>query len=197
MRSLLLASLLLMFMRPLNAQETQTIFGGDADLRFAWGLDFKVNSIQNKTGTLAGVYAGVLIDRSTIVALTVGANVGHPTVNYSYLGVLGQYTFQPYSIVHFCGQLLVAAGATKDYERPKTSLMDNFGNTSGPGFWIIEPGILAEVNLSEKVRLAGGLGYRLASGLDSADSLVSRTRVTDADLSGLNLLVSLKVALFD
>jgi hypothetical protein len=181
----------------LSAQETQTLFGGDADLRFAWGLDFKVNSIQDKTGTLAGIYAGVLVDRSVIVAATVGSNIGHPTVNYSYFGLLGQYTHQPHSIVHFCGQVVVAAGATKDYERPKTSLMDNFGNTSGPGFWLVEPGLLAEVNLSEKVRLAGGFGYRFATGLDSGDSLVVRTRVTDADLSGLNLLISLKVALYD
>lgn len=197
MRSIILPLLVLMSASSLRAQETQTIFGGDADLRFAWGLDLKVNSIQDKTGTLAGVYAGVLIDKSTIVALTVGSNIGHPTVNYSYIGVLGHYTPNPYAIVHVSGQLLMAAGATKDYERPKTSLMDNFGNTSGPGFWLIEPGVMAEVNLSEKVRLAGGLGYRLATGLDSSDSLVARTRVSDADLSGINLLVSLKIALYD
>jgi hypothetical protein len=163
---------------------------------FAWGLDFKVNSIQDQTGTLTGIYMGALLNKSIIVALTGALNVGHPEVNYGYFGLLVQYTHNPHDLLHFSGQLVLGTGTTKDYEREKSSTFDNFGNITGPGFWLIEPGIIGELNLSTKVRLGFGLGYRLIAGLDENDELISKTEVTNKDLSGVNFLLSCKIATY-
>jgi len=88
--------------------------------------------------------------------------------------------------------LLLGGGSTKDYQNPKTSPFDNFGNITGPGFYVVEPGINAEMNLHTKVRLVAGLSYRFVFGLDSSHTLVSLTNVNNRDLSGLNLNVGVK-----
>lgn len=97
------------------AQETETVFGKGTEMSFAWGLDFKVNSIQKKTGTLWEIYGGALVNNSTIIALAGGMNLGHPKVNYGYIGLRGQYTFKPKELIHYSGQLLLGMGSTKDY----------------------------------------------------------------------------------
>lgn len=196
-RLIIIFFVLILISQPTFSQETKTIFGGDYNISFIWGFDFKINSIQGKPGTLAGIYGGTLINNSTILALTIASNIGHPNVNYSYIGLWSQYTYKPYQLIHFSGQLLLALGTTKDYNKPKTSTMDNFGNTSGPGFYIIEPGVLTEINLSEKFRLGVGVNYRLSLGLDSNNILISKTKVSNEDMSGINFVINLKIGLYD
>ncbi|MFC1502689.1 hypothetical protein ACFL6A_04695 [bacterium] len=179
------------------AQETETLLGKDTKLGFALGFDLKVNSIQDKTGTLFEFYAGALINPATIIAFAGGMNIGHPEVNYGYLGLLGQYTFKPQKMIHFSAQLLLGIGSTKDYERPKSSVFDNYGNISGPGFYLIEPAVNVELNLSVKARLFLGLGYRMVSGLDEDHELIQTTGVTNKDLSGLNVLFGVKFARYE
>jgi len=175
---------------------TETLFDSDTKVSFAWGLDVKVNSIQDQTGTLFEIYGGALVSRSTMFAAAFGMNVGHPTVNYGYIGLLSQYTMNPKKVFHGSGQVLVARGSTKDYEREKTSLFDNYGNISGPGFWLVEPAVNAELNLSAKIRLVLGVGYRYVWGLDEDDPLISHTMVTNEDLSGWNLILGVKFATY-
>jgi len=179
-----------------SAQEAKTLFGSDTKLSFAWGLGTKVNSIQDETGTLFDFFGGVLVNKSTIIALEGGLNVGHPTVNYGYLGLLGQYTYLPEKLFHGSAQILIASGTTKDYENEKSSLFDNYGNITGPGFFLIEPALNAELNLSQKTKLVMGLAYRVVSGLDEDHELISKTEVTNEDLSGLNLIIGVKIALY-
>jgi len=188
--------LVVFFISNAVAQETETVLGGDTKLSFAWGLDLKVNSIQGKTGTLWDIYGGAIINRSTLIALVGGMNISHPEVNYGYLGLLGQYTYKPEKIIHFSGQLLLGRGSTKDYQREKSSLLDSYGDISGPGFFLIEPAFNAELNLAKKARLLLGLGYRIVTGLDEDHELISKTKVTSKDLSGLNLILGVKFGLY-
>ena len=74
--------------------------------------------------------------------------------------------------------------------------MDNFGNTSGPGFYIIEPGINAEINLHDTARLMVGLSYRIVSGLDEDDELIQDTHVKSGDFSGFHINIGIKVGTY-
>ena len=188
--------MVLFFVSSAVAQETETLFSKKANISFAWGIGLKVNSIQNKTGTLIDWYGGILINKSTIIALNGGVNFGHPTVNYGYFGLLGQYTFKPKKIIHFSGQVLVGFGTTKDYQQEKSSLFDNFWNITGPGFFLVEPAMNVELNLSVKTRLFLGLGYRIVTGLDEDHELIQLTKVTNKDLSGLNMIFGVKIGLY-
>jgi hypothetical protein len=179
-----------------NAQEdetTKTLFGSETNIGFGWGGEIKFNSIQNKIGSLIGFYGGALVNKSLLFGAAIGANFGHPTVNYSYLGLLAQYSYKPQEVFNPSGQVLIALASTKDYERPKSSLMDNFLNTNGANFYFVEPGINLEINLSKSVRLVPGLSYRFAFGLDESSEHVAITNVTSKDMSGLNINIGVKI----
>jgi len=157
-----------------------------------WTPEVKINSIQGNIGTLVGFYGGALINRTFLIGIAGGVNLGHPRVNYGYFGGIMQYVFNPSDVVHFSGQLLIAYGSTKDYEDPKEGLLDNFWNISGAPFFMMEPGLNLEVNMSHRVTLVVGMSYRYVSGLDEYNENVLITRVTNEDLSGLNFNIGLK-----
>jgi hypothetical protein len=158
-----------------------------------WTPEIKVNSIQGDPGTLIGIYGCKLINKSFLAGICGGVNLGHPRVNYGYLGAIGQYIFKPENIMHFSTQLVIGYGTTKDYENPKSDLFDNFWNISGAVFFIMETGVNFELNVSEKLTLATGMSYRYVSGLNESDENVSITHLTSDDLSGINFNIGLKI----
>lgn len=177
------------------AQETdttQTLFKSSVKVSELWTPEVKFNSIQGDIGTLIGFYGGALINRSFLIGISGGVNLGHPRVNYGYFGGIGQFIYKPASLVHPSVQLMLAYGSTKDYENPKSGLLDNFWNISGAHFFVMEPGINLELNLSTKLTLVAGISYRYVSGLNENDENVSITHVTNKDLSGLNFNIGLK-----
>jgi hypothetical protein len=179
----------------ISAQEkdsTETLFRSNVKVSEMWTPEVKINSIQGDIGTLIGFYGGALINRSFLLGISGGVNLGHPRVNYGYFGGIVQYIYKPENLLHFSGQLLLAYGSTKDYENPKSGLLDNFWNISGAHFFVMEPGVNIELNLSRRLTLVAGISYRYVSGLNENDENVSITHVTNKDLSGLNFNIGLK-----
>ncbi len=177
------------------AQEEETVkslFKDDISVKEMWTSEVKINSIQGDIGTLVGFYGGALINRSFLIGVSGGVNLGHPRVNYGYFGGIMQYIVKPAEAVHYGGQLVLAYGSTKDYENPKNGLLDNFWNISGAHFFVMEPGVNIEANLSKRVTLVVGMSYRYVSGLDEKNENISITHVTNKDLSGLNFNIGLK-----
>jgi hypothetical protein len=172
---------------------TQTLFRSDVKVTELWTPEMKINSIQGQVGTLVGFYGGALINRTFLLGIAGGVNLGHPRVNYGYFGGIAQVIINPAGLVHCSGQLLVAYGTTKDYEDPKEGLLDNFWNISGAPFFILEPGINLELNLSKRVSLVGGVSYRNVSGLPENNENVQITHLTSKDMCGLNINIGLKI----
>jgi hypothetical protein len=178
-----------------SAQENsskQTLFRSGIEVTELWVPEVKINSIDGNIGSLVGFYGGALFNRSILLGISGGVNLTNPRVNYGYFGVIGQYIYKPGSLVHLSGQLLLASGTTKDYEDPKSSLFDNFWNISGANFYIIEPGINLEINLSRKITFVTGISYRYVTGLDETNENVSITHISNIGLSGININVGLK-----
>jgi hypothetical protein len=170
----------------------KSLFKQDITVNELWTPEVKINSIQGDIGTLVGFYGGALINRTFLIGISGGVNLGHPRVNYGYFGGIMQYISKPADVVHWSGQMLLAYGTTKDYEHPKEGLLDNFWNISGAPFFIMEPGLNLEVNLSRRVTLVAGMSYRYVSRLNENNENVMITRVTNEDLSGLNFNIGLK-----
>jgi len=193
---ILIIMIILMFLPGVAAAQvqdsTQTLFKSDIKVSELWAPEVKINSIQGDIGTLIGFYGGAVFNRSFLLGISGGANLSHPTVNYGYFGAIGQYIHKPTNLWHFSGQLLVAYGSTKDYEDPKSGLLDNFCNVSGAGFFLMEPGVNLELNLSRRLTLVAGMSYRYVTGLDENNENVSVTHVTNEDLSGVNFNIGLK-----
>jgi hypothetical protein len=178
-----------------SAQEedsTKSLFGSNVKISEIWTPEVKINSIQGNVGTLVGFYGGAVFNRTFLLGISGGVNLSHPTVNYGYFGAVGQYIYKPANLWHCSGQLLLAYGSTKDYEDPKSGLLDNFWNISGASFFLMEPGINLELNLSKRLTLVTGISYRYVSGLDESDENVQITHVTNEDLSGINFNIGLK-----
>jgi hypothetical protein len=170
----------------------QTLFRPGITVSESWAPEIKINSIQGKTGTLVGFKGGAVFNNSFLLGISGGVNLGHPSVNYGYFGALGQYICKPANMMHYSLQLLVASGSTKDYGHTKSGLFDNFWNITGASFYLVEPGANLEINLSKNLTFFAGLSYRYVWGLNENDENVSTTRVTNRDMSGINLNIGLK-----
>jgi len=177
-----------------DAENTRTLLSPDIKVTEMWSPEVKLNSIQGEIGTLVGFYGGALFNRNLLLGISGGVNLGHPTVNYGYFGGIAQVIVNPGSVYHVSGQILVAWGTTKDYEDPKVGLLDNFWNISGESFFITEPGINLEVNLSTRVTFVAGVSYRYVTGIDGNNENVQVTHVTNEDMSGINFNIGLKFA---
>jgi fucose 4-O-acetylase-like acetyltransferase len=173
-------------------ESVRSLFKENVTVNELWTPEVKINSIQGNIGTLVGFYGGALINRTVLVGITGGVNLGHPRVNYGYFGGMVQYIFNPSEVVHYSGQMILAYGTTKDYENPKSGLLDNFWNISGAPFFMMEPGLNIEANLSRRITLVAGMSYRYVSGLEENNENVQVTMVTNKDLSGLNFNIGLK-----
>src|SRR5512133_1925045 len=158
-----LITILILLSSVATAQENDsehTLFSSDVKISETWTPEVKINSIQGDVGTLIGFYGGAVFNRSVLLGISGGVNLSHPRVNYGYFGVVGQYIYRPANLWHCSGQILLASGSTKDYENPKSGLLDNFWNISGTSFYLIEPGINLELNLSKRLTLLMGISYR-------------------------------------
>jgi hypothetical protein len=178
-----------------KAQEqdsTQTLIKSALKVSELWTPEVKINSIQGDIGTLIGFYGGALFNRTFLLGISGGANLSHPTVNYGYFGAIGQYIYKPANLWHLSGQLLLAYGSAKDYEDPKSGLLDNFLNVSGAPFFLMEPGINLELNISRNIMLVAGVSYRWVTGMDENSENVAITHVTNEDLSGINFNIGVK-----
>ena len=172
---------------------TESLFSQGVNVTELWTPEIKINSIQGGIGTLAGIYGGALINKTYLVGISGGVNIGHPRVNYGYFGGIAQYIHNPSRLVHWSSQIVLAYGSTKDYENPKSGLLDNFWNISGIHFFIMEPGVNIEVNLSGRTSLVAGMSYRFVTGLDENNENISITHVNNRDMSGLNFNIGLKI----
>jgi hypothetical protein len=177
-----------------DVDSVETLFKKSIKVSELWTPEIKVNSIQGDAGTLVGFYGGALLNRTVLLGISGAVNLTHPRVNYGYFGVIGQYIYNPADLVHLSGQILLASGTTKDYEDPKSGVFDNFWNISGAGFYLVEPGVNLEINLSKRITFTLGCSYRYVTGLDGNNKNVEITHVTNEDLSGMNINFGLKFA---
>ena len=199
-KSLIVLIVLLSGLTHINAQDTETLLTPGSDIKFVWGTEFKTSYIKSDLGTTHGIFGGALIGHSTLIGISLGSNLTHPKLNHGYLGILVQYTNSPDNLVHFSGQLLVANASARGYERKKTDLFENFGNITGSNFYIIEPGLNIELNITKEARFIFGLSYRHASGLgdlsfeqwDNNSHSSTIYTYNDDDLNGFQFNIGVK-----
>jgi hypothetical protein len=188
----------------ITAQEIETLLNPGSDFKFVWGTEFKTSSIKGNLGTSHGFFGGALLNHSTLLGISFGVNLTHQKLNHGYLGLLVQHTHKPNDLIHFSGQLLLATASAKGYNQQKTNLFDNLGNITGSGFYIIEPGLNVELNLTGQTVLIFGVSYRFATGLgdlsfeqwDKKHENFTRYTYNDNDLSSLQFNIGLKFGEF-
>ena len=117
-------------------------------------------------------------------------STGQKGKEYKYLkggfgGALLEYTLFPRSLVHVSFPLMIGMGYLYwDYAKhsnPGTSGNTFYHhNTYGDCFFVIEPGVKAEMNLSKMFRIGLGVSYRWAPDLDlryASDGLINQFNI--------------------
>ncbi|MFN8353778.1 MAG: hypothetical protein U0Y10_05020 [Spirosomataceae bacterium] len=108
----------------------------------------------------------------------------------AYGGGKLEYTFFPNQVVHFSVPLLIGGGFASN------SNDFDFGGRgrNGSSFFVVQPGLTAEVNLLRYLKLFGGANYRVAMGVDNHNTT---TTFTNAQLSGFTAEIGVKAGIFD
>ncbi len=192
MRMLLLLFFACLLSVPVYAQEdAETLIQGDIEHGGFGGPVVKFSSMNNESAVLVGGRGGWIINHLISLggggyglASEIQTNPGELLV-FGYGGFEMEYIIASDRLLHTTIRTLIGAGGL-------SSVNDDLSTddeTNGDAFFVLEPSVNAELNLTQFFRLNAGLGYRYISGVD-------RFNLSDADVSGLNATLTLKFGLF-
>lgn len=147
----------------------------------------KFTTFDDQLGVLLGGYAGVMLNSRMMLGAGAYAlvnnieapriNVAGPTLywNMWYTGFVPEYTIQSNKLFHMAVGALIGGGGVMKNERYKG--FDETENFDESGFFVGEPHVNFEMNITSYLRLAVGGSYRFVSGSSTAG-------ITDSKLSG-------------
>lgn len=195
MKHAMLLFAILLLALPLNAQEAETLIGGDIESGGFGGPVLKFGPINGETGVLVGGRGGWIINHtfilggggyglvSNVKARTADSVLGNRLM-MGYGGLELEYVASSNQLVHLSIHALIGGGAVS-YQTNNASMR----NGSSDAFFIAEPGVSVNLNVTKFFRIAAGASYRYVAGLASKLS-------TNADLSGPTGVLTLKFGKF-
>ncbi|MBO9151477.1 hypothetical protein ACFOTA_04610 [Chitinophaga sp. GCM10012297] len=147
----------------------------------------KFTTFDDQLGVLLGGYAGVMLNSRIMLGAGAYAlvnnieaprtDVSDPTLywNMWYTGFVPEYTIKSNKLFHMAVGALIGGGGVMKNERYKG--LDETENFDVSGFFVGEPHVNFEMNITSYLRLAVGGSYRFVSGSNTAG-------ITDEKLSG-------------
>ncbi len=173
---------------------SEALFNGPLRSSGYGAVSMKFSPIQGQFGTLIGGYGGWFINKTLLIG---GGGYGLTTnitstqrpgesISFGYGGVVLEYVGASDKVFHYAVQALFGWGGVGIYS-PRD--VRSFSSRSTSPVFVIEPSLLAELNVTNFLRLAVGGGYRFATGVELSG-------LTNADLSGVSVSVNLKFGSF-
>lgn len=197
---LLLFTCAILHALPASAQETQTLFG-DTDIRhggfgapvfgvtlvngqpaylrgtrWAWGINFTEDHTIN-------VGFGNYRTRSDFEPASWDYPGGTPDMRTDYGGFELEYVNQTHRLVHLSVQTLIGSGTVR--YRNGREFLDRTSDT----YFVLQPGINMNLNVTRWFRVSGGLHYRYSGG-------VNLEGTNNSDLSGITSFAALRFGWF-
>lgn len=169
--------------------EINTVFDKNKKTKLGWfiGAESGYTQFDKRDVWLGGLSTGMIINHNFTLGLTGRAWVNRDNMFYDnatdtagayleggYGGLLLEYTLFPKSIVHVTFPVMIGAGGASYIYDAKNSDWDEDDNDwdcdhhtlDSDAFFVVEPGVRAEVNLLKFMRLNAGVSYRYTSGMD-------------------------------
>jgi len=165
---------------------------------------FKFSRLGDKFAVLVGGHGGWLINHSFLIggggyglvnsitasqtAQTYFGTGSDLKTQFGYGGLFLEYLGNPNALVHYSVSTLIGAGSVhygywNDFDQP-------YGEPSrGSAFFVLEPSVGAELNVTRFFRINPGVSYRLVRGSDLPG-------ISDADMSDLSVYLSFKFGKF-
>lgn len=186
--------------------EIKSLLNKGNDLNAFGAADLKIGDFKGERGLLVGAYGGFIINRrflfgvagyGLVTGLEFEGSVPNQSVlkplnlNGGYGGVLIGATIAPRELVHISMPIVLGAGSMEVTDRNFfiNNPVDSEFTIENSIFFVLEPGIEIEFNITKYFRLGTGATYRYVTGLDLAN-------VTNDELSGVNALISFRFGRF-
>ena len=190
-----------------DPNEIKSILSKDNEIQGFGGIDGKLGDIKGDRTLFIGGYGGVIVNRSFMFGIRAYGLASQPgfegtipgTVEVKELKRYGGYgglligaTVFGKEVIHLSAPVLLGAGNLEIsddnfFELQFASETDFTVERSA--FFIVEPGLQLEFNITSYLRLAGGATYRWVQGLELENA-------TDRDMSGWGGSLSLRVGRF-
>jgi hypothetical protein len=181
------------------AQQQETVFEGTIENGGFGGPAIQVTTVNNAAAVLFGGGGGWIINHTISIGgfgygmiNEVSAAKVNPDdtrkLDMGYGGIYLQYIHMSKSLLHVTANLLIGGGNLSYRTRNTNGEWTNSGSVND-AFFAIEPGIDAELNLFENVRLALGGSYRIVSGIDMIE-------YSNSNIGGLSVHFMVKFGKF-
>ncbi len=176
--------------------EEETLISGPIESGGFGGPVVKIGSFNGESALLVGGRGGWIINHSFIIggggyglvnnikAKVPGPN-GERYLNMGYGGIELEYVTESDRLIHFSFMTLIGGGGLSWRD-------DNIRAGMAPendSFFIAEPAVNVNVNITTYFRMSGGVSYRFISGIQSGAS-------SNADLSGPSGVLTLRFGKF-
>ena len=197
--------------------EFQTIFGNDFSSGGYGAPELKLGNVHGEPGLFLGGRGGWIIGHRFVLGgggdgLTTSntfmedPSTKPPSVapdstttiklDMGYGGVLLEFIAFPKKAVHLSFPVLIGAGGSSLGARTYVGQSDYYEEgwatydfIESSGFFVLEPGVYVELNMTKFFRLSAGGTYRFVSG-------TTLQRITNKDLSGFTFSLALKFGSF-
>lgn len=169
--------------------DIQSLLHRDNELSAMGMVDFKFTELIDTKALLLGAKAGMIINKRFLFGLGgygiasnvqfgSGPNGGQPLQLYGgYAGMLLGGVIAPEQVVHLSIPILLGAGGVEVSDAHYfPSFADSEFTIDRSAFFVVEPGLDIEVNVTRTLRVGIGASYRWVSGADL-------TTLSDADLT--------------
>jgi hypothetical protein len=186
--------------------EVKSLLSKENDLNAFGAVDLKVGSFVDVRGLLVGAYGGFIINRRYLLGVAgyglvtnlefQGMVPNDPelrTLNLhgGYGGVLIGATIAHKELIHISIPIVMGAGSFEVTDKNffSSNLADSEFTIENSIFFVLEPGIQLEFNITKYFRIGAGVTYRHISGTELMN-------VKDKDVSGTSGILSFRFGRF-
>ncbi|HVZ41349.1 MAG TPA: hypothetical protein VHI13_18865 [Candidatus Kapabacteria bacterium] len=189
----------LMLALPAAAQET--LINGDVDFGGYGAPIVQCTSINKQFGVFVGGGGGLIIDHTIVLGVAgyglannvndASAPASHPYLNVGYGGAYIQYIHRSNDLVHFTGGVLVGGGGVGYRTDLANTAVEqsNSRDSLNDAFFVLEPDVQMEINVTKCFRIGIGAGYRFVSGIELQG-------ISNSDIGGPNARLLFKFGSF-
>jgi hypothetical protein len=199
-RMIVIASLFVLTVGILQAQQQTLFSNNDFELGGYFSPVVKFSPVNDDLGVLVGGRGGIILNRtlaigfggyglvSYVEALNRGP-LGERYMEVGYGGLDIEYILNPNDLVHFSFSTLIGGGGVLFNERSWGSDYWEDYDHDVDGFFVVEPSMNVDLNVTSFLKTSVGASYRFVSGLKSDAS-------TNGDLSGPSFMISFRIGKF-
>jgi len=187
-------------------EEIKSLLSKGNDLNGFGGSDLRISDFKGERALMVGAYGGLIINRRYLFGLAgygivtnvefdgiVPGQAATKTLNLhgGYGGVIVGASIAPREVIHISIPILLGAGALEVVDKNffTNNLPDAEFTIENTVFFVFEPGIEVEFNISTNFRLGFGASYRFITGTELVN-------VDDDEVSGGAGLISFRFGRF-